>query len=79
MEYIAFHSVADIHAAARGDCERQVVLPSGTHAEKELFHGVSRQHARVAAIQGEYIAWFAQWCMISVNNIFPAVGLCQTA
>ena len=56
MEYTAFHTVASIQTAAKNGFGQQLVLPVGTHAEKELFHGITKQHAKVAAVQGMGLA-----------------------
>ena len=56
VEYIAFHTVASVQTAVKNGFGQQLVLPVGTHAEKELFHGISRQHAKVASVQGKGLA-----------------------
>lgn len=56
VEYSAFYTVAGMQAAARDGCGKQLLLPSGTHFEKELFHGISKQHARIAAVQGRVLS-----------------------
>lgn len=66
MEYIAFHTVASIQTAAKIGFGQQLVLPVGTHAEKELFHGIVRQHAKVASVQGKGLAWYA-FAVLSPN------------
>ena len=51
VEYLPFFTAAQVQAAQADSCSS--ALPSGTDLKHELFRGVQRHHASVAALQGE--------------------------